>query len=77
MARCESAEDIRDHGIAFDKAVKAFPIRTPSNGLTSARLTARSAAVLFGMCEGVILHATYTERGGGDQDYFSPAGGAT
>ena len=40
----KAAENLRDHGIAFDKAVKAFADPYAVDGSTSARLTAKSAA---------------------------------
>jgi hypothetical protein len=45
----KAADNLRDHGIAFDKAVKAFA--DPfwgSNGSTTARVTARSVGIYLG-----------------------------
>ena len=49
------------HGIAFDKAVKTFSDSFAIEWIDQSE----ERWNLLGMCEGVILHVTYTERSEG------------
>ena len=59
----KAVENFRDHGVTFDKAAKAFSDPFAIEWIVKARLTAIERWNMLGMCEGVILHVTYTERG--------------
>jgi uncharacterized protein len=59
----KAAENLREHGIAFDKAVKAFADPFAFDWLDEREPYGEERCNLLGMCEGVILHVTYTERG--------------
>ncbi len=48
----KAAANWRAHGVAFHQAVKAFRENYGEERIN-----------LLGMCEGVILHVTFTERG--------------
>ena len=59
----KAAENLRDHGIVFDKAVKAFADPFAVEWIDERGAYGEERCNLLGMCEGVILHVTYTERG--------------
>jgi uncharacterized protein len=59
----KAAENLRDHGIAFDKAVKTFAYSFVIEWIDQSEAYGEERWNLPGMCEGVILHVTYTERG--------------
>ena len=63
MARREGGQNLRDHGIAFDKAVKAFADPFPVEWIDEREAYGEQRCNLLGMCEGVILHVTNTQRG--------------
>lgn len=60
----KAAENLRDHGIAFDKAVKTFSDSFAIEWIDQSEAYGEERWNLLGMCEGVILQVTYTERGG-------------
>lgn len=59
----KAAANLHDHGIAFDKAVKAFADSFALEWIDESEGYDEERCNLLGMCEGVILHVTYTERG--------------
>jgi hypothetical protein len=59
----KAADNWRDHGITFDKAVKAFADRFAVERIDEREAYGEERCNLLGICEGVILHVTYTERG--------------
>jgi uncharacterized protein len=59
----KAAENLRNHGIAFDKAVKAFDDPFDIEWIDQSETYGEERWNLLGMWEGVILHVTYTERG--------------
>ena len=59
----KAADNLRAHGIAFDKAVKAFADPFAVEWLDERGSYGEERCNLLGVCEGVILHVTYTERG--------------
>lgn len=59
----KATENLRDHGVAFDKAVKAFADPYAVEWVDEREVYSEERCNLLGMCEGVILHVTYTERG--------------
>ena len=58
----KAAENWRDHGNTFDKAVKAFGDPFAIERIDEREAYGEERCNLLGMCEGVILHLTYTER---------------
>jgi uncharacterized DUF497 family protein len=60
----KAARNWRAHGIPFDKAVKAFADPFAVEWIDECLVYGEERCNLLGMCEGVILHVTYTERGG-------------
>ena len=59
----KAAENLLNHGIAFHKAVKAFADPFAIEWIDEREAYDEERYNLLGMCEGVILHVTYTERG--------------
>jgi uncharacterized protein len=59
----KAAKNLREHGIAFDKAVKVFADPFAVEWIDEREAYGEERCILLGMCEGVILHVTYTERG--------------
>jgi uncharacterized DUF497 family protein len=53
----------RDHGIAFQEAIKAFTDPFGVERIDDREDYGEERIQLVGMCEGVLLHVTYTERG--------------
>ena len=52
----------RDHGVAFHDAVKAFRDHFAVEGIDDREDYGEERINLLGMCDGVLLHVTYTER---------------
>jgi uncharacterized protein len=59
----KAASNWRRHGVAFDHAVKTFSDRFAIEWIDDREAYGEERINLLGMCEGVILHVTYTERG--------------
>jgi len=59
----KAAENLRNHGVAFAKAIKAFADPFAVEWIDQSAAYGEERWSLLGMCEGVILHVTYTERG--------------
>jgi uncharacterized protein len=59
----KAAANLRDHGISFAKAVKALADPFGVEWIDDSEFYGEERCNLLGMCEGVILHVTYTERG--------------
>ncbi|MBI5591326.1 MAG: BrnT family toxin [Deltaproteobacteria bacterium] len=53
----------RDHGVTFQHAVKAFSDHFAVEWIDDRENYGEERFNLLGICEGVILHVTYTERG--------------
>ena len=53
----------RDHGVAFHDAVKAFRDHFAVEEIDDGENCGEERINLLGMCDGVLLHVTYTERG--------------
>ena len=58
----KAADNWRDHG-TFDKAIKAFRDPFAIEWIDEREAYGEERCNLLGMCEGVILHVTYTVRG--------------
>jgi uncharacterized DUF497 family protein len=59
----KAAANLHEHGIAFDKAVKAFADPFAIEWIDDSEVYGEERWNMLGMCEGVILHVTYTQRG--------------
>jgi uncharacterized DUF497 family protein len=59
----KAAANWRDHGVAFDQAVRAFRDPFAVETIDDREDYGEERINLLGMCDGVILHVTYTERG--------------
>jgi uncharacterized protein len=53
----------RDQGVSFDEAINAFRDRFAVERFDDREDYGEERINLLGMCEGVLLHVTYTERG--------------
>lgn len=59
----KAAANWRDHGVSFQGAIKAFRDRLAVERIDDRENYGEERINLLAMCEGVILHVTYTERG--------------
>ncbi|MCI0599853.1 MAG: BrnT family toxin [Beijerinckiaceae bacterium] len=59
----KAAANWRTHGVAFHQAVKAFRDPFGVEWIDERENYGEERINLLGMCDGVILHVTYTERG--------------
>lgn len=53
----------RDHGVTFDQGAKAVGDPFAVEWIDDREAYGEERVNLLGMCEGVLLHVTYTERG--------------
>jgi uncharacterized DUF497 family protein len=53
----------RDHGVAFHEAIAAFRDTFAVERIDDREDYGEERINLLGMCEGVLIHVTYTERG--------------
>jgi uncharacterized DUF497 family protein len=58
----KAATNWRDHGVAFHEAIQAFRDTFAVERIDDREDYGEERINLIGMCEGVILHVTYTER---------------
>ena len=59
----KAAVNVRNHGVAFDKAIKAFRDPFAIEQIDDSEGYGEERVNLLGMCDGTILQVTYTERG--------------
>ena len=59
----KAAINWRDHGVTFDQAAKAVSDPFAIEWIDDREAYGEERVNLLGMCEGVLLHVTYTERG--------------
>ncbi len=59
----KAVENFRDHGVTFDKAVKAFSDPFAIEWIDQSEAYGEERRNMLGMCDGVILHVTYTDLG--------------
>jgi uncharacterized protein len=59
----KAAANIRDHGVGFDQAIKAVRDPFAVERFDEREDYGEERINLIGMCDGVIVHVTYTERG--------------
>ena len=59
----KAATNRREHGVSFHDAIKAFRDRFAVERFDDREGYGEERINLLGMCEGVPLHVTYTERG--------------
>ena len=58
----KAATNLRNHGVAFDQAIKVFRDPFAIERIDERENYGEERVNLLGMCDGVILHVTYTER---------------
>jgi uncharacterized DUF497 family protein len=58
----KAAANWRDHGVTFDQAAKAVRDGFAIEAIDEREDYGEERVNLIGMCEGVLLHVTYTER---------------
>jgi uncharacterized DUF497 family protein len=58
----KAASNWRDHGVTFDQAAKAVGDHSAIEAIDDRAEYGEERINLIGMCEGVLLHVTYTER---------------
>jgi uncharacterized DUF497 family protein len=59
----KAATNWRDHGVTFDQAVKFVSDAFSVEWIDEREAYGEERINLLGMCDGIILHVTYTERG--------------
>ena len=59
----KAASNWREHGITFDQAAKAVRDHFAIEAIDDREDYGEERVNLIGMCEDVLLHVTYTERG--------------
>ena len=59
----KAASNWRNHGVTFDQAAKATSDLFAIEWIDDREAYGEERVNLLGMCDGVILHVTYTERG--------------
>ena len=59
----KAASNLRDHGVGFAQAAVACRDPFAVEWIDDRHRYGEERVNLLGMCEGVILHVTYTERG--------------
>lgn len=59
----KAASNWHDHGVAFHQAVKLFRDLFAVEWIDDRETYDEERINILGMCEGVLLHVTYTERG--------------
>jgi uncharacterized DUF497 family protein len=59
----KAAANWHDHGVVFHHAIKAFRDPFAVERIDDREDYGEERINLIGMCDGVILHVTYTERG--------------
>lgn len=59
----KAAANRQNHGVTFQQAAKAFSDPFAVEYMDDRQNYGEERINLLGMCNGVILHATYTERG--------------
>jgi uncharacterized protein len=59
----KAADNLRNHGVAFHEAVLAFRDAFRVEWIDDRENYGEERVSLLGMCNGTILHVTYTERG--------------
>ncbi|MGZ8219203.1 BrnT family toxin [Methylomagnum sp.] len=63
MDDTKAAKNWRDYGIAFPFATQAFSDPFAAEWIDNRENYGEKPLNLLGMCQGVLLHVTYTERG--------------
>ena len=59
----KAAVNLRDHGVSFEKGQKAFGDVFAIEAIDIREAYGEERINLVGMCDGTLLHVTYTERG--------------
>jgi uncharacterized DUF497 family protein len=63
MEHAKEATNRREHGVAFHDAIKAFRDPFGVERIDARENYGEERINLVGMCDGVLIHVTYTERG--------------
>jgi uncharacterized protein len=58
----KAAANLREHGVAFHEAIKGFRDPFAVERLDDREDYGEERINLIGMCDGVVIHVTYTER---------------
>jgi uncharacterized DUF497 family protein len=58
----KASVNLRNHGVAFEEAIPAFRDPFAVERVDNRENYGEERIILVGMCGGVILHVTYTER---------------
>ena len=61
----KAAGNYRSHGVSFEQGQTAFSDPFSVEAIDERESYGEERVNLIGMCEGVLLHVTYTERGQG------------
>jgi uncharacterized DUF497 family protein len=59
----KAAGNLRDHGLAFHEAIKAFSDLFAVEWIDTREDYGEERIKLVGLCNGTLVHVTYTERG--------------
>jgi uncharacterized DUF497 family protein len=59
----KAAGNQRDHGLAFHEAIKAFRDLFAVERVDAREDYGEERINLVGLCDGILIHVTYTERG--------------
>ena len=59
----KAATNWREHGVSFSHAVKVFRDIFAAEWIDDREDYSEERVNILGMCDGVLLHVTYTERG--------------
>jgi uncharacterized protein len=59
----KAAANLRNHGVAFETAIGAFRDSFGIEWIDDRGDHGEEGVNMLGICEGIVLHVTYTERG--------------
>jgi uncharacterized protein len=59
----KAASNLRDHGLAVHEAIKAFRDLFAVERVDAREDYGEERINLVGLCDGILIHVTYTERG--------------
>jgi hypothetical protein len=58
----KAVSNLRSHGVAFHRAIQVFRDPFAIEWIDERANYGEERVILLGMCDGVVLHVTYTER---------------
>jgi uncharacterized DUF497 family protein len=59
----KTVSNLREHGLAFHQALKAFQDLFAVERIDAREDYGEERINLVGLCDGILIHVTYTERG--------------